>query len=65
MWILGLTRRRLPGEPGLWREGPHGVKSLCSLLAVIPSGENTRDAPDMQEEAQAQGQRTGGIRRLR
>lgn len=42
VWILGLTRRHLPGEPGLWREGPHGVRSLCSLLAVIPSGENTR-----------------------
>lgn len=48
-----------PEESGRRRECPHGVKSRCCLLAVIPSGENTRGAPDMQEEAQAQGQTDG------
>lgn len=34
-----------------------GVKSLWSLVAVTPSGENTGSSPDMQAEAQASGQR--------
>lgn len=40
------------------------VKSLWSLLAVIPSGENTGSGPDMQEEAQASGQTDRGRPRL-
>lgn len=37
-------------------ERPATRCEITILLAVIPSGENTRDAPHMQEEAQAQGQ---------
>lgn len=53
----------LPGEAGLWREGPRAVKSRWSLLAVIPSGENTRAPPTCRRR---RGRKDGGrgIRRL-
>lgn len=38
--------------------------TVWSLLAVIPSGENTGSGPDMQEEAQASGQTDRGRPRL-
>lgn len=53
----------LPVASGPWRPG--GVESLWCLLAVIPLVENTRDAPDMQEEARTHGQTEGQHPRLR